>query len=162
MRFLSWFNLFGVLALAVLCGFQWTAGRRASLENVRLDMTVQKQSAKIAELETTIIGDKADLDEFRQRLEQSETAIKDAESRIVQLAHERDAVMVERDTALAEKKKANADLAALQGELSKWVDAVSSEMRRCTNLRTKLRRHRRLATTPSINSTIWRPGIMRS
>ena len=31
-RFLQWFNLFGILALAALCAVQWRANRRLNLD----------------------------------------------------------------------------------------------------------------------------------
>ena len=40
MRILSWFNVLGILALAVLCGFQWEKDRKTSQEAVSLDKHV--------------------------------------------------------------------------------------------------------------------------
>ena len=124
MKFLGYFNLLGVLALAVLCVFQWEVNRRLNLEHVSLDMTRQVQAQKIAELEKTIAGDKADLNDFRKRLEQAEAAIKANEATIVKVTDERDQAAAQRDAVTIERDRAMADRDALQADLQKWVDAV--------------------------------------
>ena len=115
MRFLGYFNLVGVAALAVLCVIQWELHRRVSLENVSLDTTRQVQDAKIADLEKTIAGDRADLDGFRG-LEQSEQAIREAEARIVKVTTERDQAASERDVTAAQH-----DRALAERDASGWI-----------------------------------------
>jgi chromosome segregation ATPase len=103
-RVLQWFNLLGVAALAGLCVVQWSVNRRVNLEAVALEQTRISQAAKIAEQEKTIHDQAADLDDFRQRLELSETELADAFAKLT-------AMRVDRDR--------------LKTELDKWVAAVA-------------------------------------
>ncbi|MDB5333624.1 MAG: hypothetical protein JWP03_4775 [Phycisphaerales bacterium] len=96
-RALQYINLAGVLALAVLCGFQWTANRKAHLDATALEKVRMRQAATIAEQATTIRGNIADLNSFRDRLQTSQTALTEAASKLKTTSAERDKVAVERD-----------------------------------------------------------------
>ena len=67
-RFLQFANLFGVVALAILCGLQWHANRQLNLELGRVRRTHLAQEARLTEREASLQGYVADLDEFRQQL----------------------------------------------------------------------------------------------
>jgi septal ring factor EnvC (AmiA/AmiB activator) len=103
-RMLQWFNLLGVAALAGLCVVQWSVNRRVNLEAAALEQTRISQAAKIAEQDKTIHDQAADLDDFRQRLELSETELTDT---------------------LMKLNVVRADRDRLKSELDKWVAAVA-------------------------------------
>jgi chromosome segregation ATPase len=61
MRILSFVNLAGVLALAVLCVSQWQNGRRQDAEIDRLDTARIDQAAVVKERDSRIVGQVDDL-----------------------------------------------------------------------------------------------------
>ncbi len=97
MKFIAYFNLLGVLVLAALCAVQWQANRRLNLQVIDLERTRQQQVQKMTEQDRTIKGYASDLDEFRRRLEQSDSALKEAETKVATLGMERDQLLAERD-----------------------------------------------------------------
>ena len=84
-RFLSIFNCLGVGVLAVLCAVQWQANSRLENNVEQLDKTRIEQSAKIAQQESTLKDDAADLEDLRQRLSMSESELKTAVTQAGQL-----------------------------------------------------------------------------
>ncbi|HZK79580.1 MAG TPA: hypothetical protein VFC46_00900 [Humisphaera sp.] len=110
MKFMGYFNMAGVMALAVLCAVQWQVNRRVNLQAIDLEKIRQEQVQKIAEQDRTIKGYIADLEDFRHRLEQSDAALRDAENKIATLGAERDAAVAAHDQ--------------LKATLEKWVAAV--------------------------------------
>jgi len=110
MKFIGYFNMFGVMSLAVLCVVQWQANRRINLQAIELEKTRQEQIQKIAEQDRTIKGYMADLEDFRHRLEKSDAALREAETKIATLGMERDRAIAERDQ--------------FKATLGKWVAAV--------------------------------------
>ena len=84
-RFLSIFNCLGVAVLAVLCAVQWQANSRLENNVEQLDKTRIEQSAKIAQQESTLKDDAADLEDLRQRLSMSESELKTAVTQAGQL-----------------------------------------------------------------------------
>ena len=84
-RFLSIFNCLGVGVLAVLCAVQWKANSRLENNVEQLDKTRIEQSAKIAQQESTLKDDAADLEDLRQRLSMSESELKTAVTQAGQL-----------------------------------------------------------------------------
>ena len=85
MKFIGYFNIPGVMSLAVLCAVQWQVNRRINLQAIDLEKTRQEQVLKIAEQDRTIKGYASDLEDFRRRLEQSDAALREAETKIATL-----------------------------------------------------------------------------
>ncbi|MGD0388053.1 MAG: hypothetical protein ABSC42_03775 [Tepidisphaeraceae bacterium] len=77
-RFFSIFNCLGVGVLAVLCAVQWQANSRLENNVEQLDKTRIEQSAKIAQQESTLKDDAADLEDLRQRLSMSESELQNS------------------------------------------------------------------------------------
>ena len=73
---MKYLNFLGVVAVAILCGFQWQTNSRLNLEAQSLEKTKLEQAAKIDEQDRTIKNDAADLDDLRMRLSLSETALR--------------------------------------------------------------------------------------
>jgi uncharacterized coiled-coil DUF342 family protein len=100
---MNYLNFAGVIALAVLCSFQWQINSRVNLEAQSLQKTTLEQAAKIDEQDRTIKNDAADLDDLRNRLSLSESALADDEVTIKQLKAALDkwiAAVAQRDQAL--------------------------------------------------------------
>jgi uncharacterized coiled-coil DUF342 family protein len=100
---MNYLNFAGVVALAVLCSFQWQTNSRINLEAQSLQKTTLEQAAKIDEQTRTIKNDAADLDDLRGRLSLSESALADDEATIKQLKTAMDkwiAAVAQRDLAL--------------------------------------------------------------
>lgn len=110
-RFLQYFNLAGVAALAILCAIQWQQNSRINQEVIELEKVRLEQAAKIAEQANTIKGDAADLEEFRQRLVQTGNALKESDAKLAACTAERSQLTAERDQ--------------LKATLDKWVAAVA-------------------------------------
>ena len=87
-RFLQYANLIGVIALAALCVFQWSANRRVNLEASALEKTRLELTAKVAEHEKTIKGQAADLDTFREQLSLATTSLKETETKLTKAGRE--------------------------------------------------------------------------
>ena len=109
MKFMGYFNMTGVMALAVLCAVQWQVNRRVNLQAIDLEKTRQEQVQKIAKQDRTIKGYMADLEDFRHRLEQSDAAIRDAETKIA---------------TLGAARRGGCGRDQLKATLEKWVAAV--------------------------------------
>jgi uncharacterized coiled-coil DUF342 family protein len=121
-RFLHYFNFAGILALAILCAFQWQANRTANLEVIRLEKIGLQQASNLAEKEKTLKGSASDLESFRQQLAQTHAELKDLEPKLATATHENLQLVSERD--------------ALKKSLTNWVSAVSArdERLRSANL----------------------------
>jgi septal ring factor EnvC (AmiA/AmiB activator) len=89
-RLIEYLNLFGIIALAVLCAAQWQTNGQLNHDVERLDQMRIEQTAKIAEQDATLKQTSSDLDDSRQRLSISESALKDAEVKLAVAAAERD------------------------------------------------------------------------
>ena len=97
MKRLQYINLFGVLALAILCIFQWQANRKVNLEVNRLEQLRLGQAGKLDEQTEKIHGLEADLTDFKQRFataqseaDETRKRLAGAERDVRQLAAERD------------------------------------------------------------------------
>lgn len=125
-RRLAHFNLVGVVALAVLCGWQWRENRRVHLE-LSASLTARHAlEAKAKEQEGTIRGVTSDLDGFRERLAAALAARKEAERLGNALASTNSALVAERD-----------QLRAAAGE---WTRAVADRDRMLREADDALRR----------------------
>ncbi len=96
-RLLTWINLAGVLALAVLCAFQWRANRALNLDVNALQQNGQAQAARLAEQDKTLAGLASDLDSFRNQITRAHAELREtagklqaSESAVAQLSAERD------------------------------------------------------------------------
>ena len=122
-RFLQYFNFIGIIALAVLCSAQWRTNRRLNLEIFDLEKTRLDQLAKIDEQDKSIKGYVADLDELRQRLTLSESALKESQEKFAALAADRDKVIAERDALKTSLDKFTAAVAERDAALKQagWI-----------------------------------------
>lgn len=96
-RALQLVNLFGVLALTMVCVIQWRTNRTANLEVFHLEKLRLEHTAELAERDNALEGSAADLDSFRKqlanthsRLKRAEAKLLETESRIAQLNLEHD------------------------------------------------------------------------
>jgi len=120
-RFLSIFNCLGVGVLAVLCAVQWQANSRLENNVEQLDKTRIEQSAKIAQQESTLKDDAADLEDLRQRLSMSESQLQKAVAEGTQLKATLSkwmAAVNQRDTAL---KQTGERIKKLAGERNEAI-----------------------------------------
>jgi chromosome segregation ATPase len=101
---MKYLNFVGVVALAVLCSFQWQTNSRLHLEAQSLEKTKLEQAAKIDEQDHTIKNDATDLDDLRLRLSLSETALAEADQKVA---------------------SDEAELKQFKAALDKWVAAVA-------------------------------------
>ena len=134
-RFLHWFNLAGVLALAALCVLQWRMNRQLNLDLRAAEQARHQQTTRLEDQAKRLTGTTSDLDGFRDQLtratttlKQSETKLALAEQQLKQLTNERDqlktsvtnwaAAVSARDAQL---KQAGADQAKLAADRNATV-----------------------------------------
>jgi chromosome segregation ATPase len=67
-RRLQWINLFGILALAVLCAAQWRVNRLLNLEINRMEQARMEQASKFEILTKTSLGQTNDIESLRAHL----------------------------------------------------------------------------------------------
>lgn len=96
-RFLQWFNLVGVLALAALCVQQWRINRHLNHEFNEACKLCLSHSQNLSEKDKKLKGAAADLEVFRDQLARATASLKETETRLAaldrqvkQLANERD------------------------------------------------------------------------
>jgi chromosome segregation ATPase len=110
-RPLTIINFLGVIVLAVLCAFQWSANRRVNLEASKLEKVRQEQVVKLGEKEKTLQGCMADLELFRGQLTQANSTLKDAETKVAANERAIHQLTTERDQ--------------LKSSVTNWAAAVS-------------------------------------
>jgi chromosome segregation ATPase len=118
-RFLQWFNLLGILILAVLLAVQWQKNRQLNLDVEALEKTRLEQLQKIAERDNTIAGYVADLDDFRRRLTMSESQLKELDDKLSAMIRERNGLAAQREQLIAQRDQ-------LKATLDKWIAAVAA------------------------------------
>jgi len=96
-RRLAALNLVGVLALAVLCVFQWRMNRTLNLDINTLEKSGQVQAARISEQEKNLQGLSADLENFRGQLTRAHAELRDTSGKLQTSEHEAAQLGVERD-----------------------------------------------------------------
>ena len=111
-RFLHWFNLAGVLTLAVLCVAQWRVNRQLNLELNTAELARQQQAARLDEQTKRLTGGSADLDGFRTQLTRATAALKQAEAKLAVLEPQVKQLAVERDQ--------------LRASVTNWAAAVAA------------------------------------
>jgi len=118
-RPLQWFNLAGVLALALLAVIQWQANRHVNLQLINAEAAELRQSRGLAEKDQTIQGNIEDMNEFRARvakaateLEEQCSAVKAAEDKLAGVE--------------AERARLAASVEGLKAALEQWKAAVAA------------------------------------
>lgn len=134
-RTLTWLNLLGVLALAVLCAAQWRANRTANLEITRLEKVRLEQAGELKEAKETLAGATADLEQFREQLGRVTTEARAAEGKLSAVQDQVDQLTSEREQ--------------LKHSVTNWAAAVEA---RDGQLREANRRIQELAD--ELNATI--------
>ena len=125
-RWLQGFNLFGVLALALLCGFQWQRNRRVSLEVEALTKVGGEQAAKLKEHDRAVKGCTADLESFRAQVASSQATLQQTEAQSSAAARTIAQVSNERDQ--------------LKASVASWSAAVASRDEQLKQVGERLRR----------------------
>ena len=118
-RWLEIANLVGVVLIAGLCVAQWGVNRALHLRGIENERVGAEQEAKIAELDKTITGYTADLDDFRKQIaveadgrERAEEKLTKTEAARAKVAADRDQVQAAYDNVTATVKKWEAAVAA--------------------------------------------------
>jgi chromosome segregation ATPase len=96
-RSLQYFNLLGVVALGVLCVFQWQANRRANLDEIALEKTRQALTAKVEEQSNSLKNLTADLEGFREQLAKASVSAKESDAKLRAAEREISSLTAERD-----------------------------------------------------------------
>lgn len=120
MRGLQYFNLAGVLALAVLCVVQWHINRALNLQINTLEKDRIAQRARLDEQDAQLKGQLADLDSFREHVKQASQSIRSAESNLVVVRQEAAQLAAERDQ--------------LKESVTNWSNAVAERDDRLAKL----------------------------
>ena len=111
-RFLHWFNLVGVLALALLCVLQWRVNRQLNLDLNAAEKARQQQATRLDDTEKRLKGGASDLDGFREQLTRATTSLKETETKLVALDRQVRQLTNERDQ--------------LKTSVTNWAAAVAS------------------------------------
>ena len=109
-RALTWINLAGVAALAVLCALQWRTNRALNLDINALQQTGQTQAARLAEQDKNLAGLASDLDSFRTQITRAHAELRETSAKL----HTS-------ETAVAQL---TADRDQLQENVARWTAAV--------------------------------------
>jgi chromosome segregation ATPase len=134
-RRLQYLNLFGVLALAGLCIFQWRMNRQLNLEVNQLEKSRIEQTVQFDEQSKKLKGTTEDLEAFRGQLTRANVSLKEQidksagdETKIENLTVERDELktaLVKWTNAVAERdqrlKESNAQIQKLADDLNAAV-----------------------------------------
>jgi chromosome segregation ATPase len=118
-------NLAGVIALAVLCAFQWGQHRAVHLELHALEKARHELDARLKEREQAVQACAADLDGFRQQIVEAKAALAQTEQRSTLAAR-----VVDRATQ---------ESGALKRRAAEWRDAVAERDERLQALQAQLR-----------------------
>ncbi len=126
-RFLHYFNLVGVIALAALCAAQWRVNRQANLEAISLEKARLEQVKKIEEQDRSLKGCADDLEHFREQLTRANTSVKDLEAKLAPVERSVHQLTIERDQ--------------LKTSVTNWANAVAArdeQLRKAEESLTKL------------------------
>ena len=108
---LQYFNLCGVVVLAVLCARQWQTNRHLNHEINRLEKVRLEQSARNDEQRRQIEGYSTDLDSFREQLARVNASVGASHGRLGAAEKEIAQLSAERDL--------------LKSSVTNWAEAVS-------------------------------------
>ncbi|MGA2233288.1 MAG: hypothetical protein ABSH22_20485 [Tepidisphaeraceae bacterium] len=117
-RVITFLNFLGVAALVALSVQQWQVNRALNLKAADLEQIRLDQTAKIAAQDKAIKGYLADLDDFRERLDISEAALKKSEDLVAQKNIQINQLTAERESLLAQ-------IDDLKKSLATWQAAVA-------------------------------------
>lgn len=112
MKRLGWINLFGVLALTVLCVVQWQRDRNLNLEVNRRERERLAQSDKIAEQEKAASELSADLASFKERFKEAHAVAQETRTALRKLEQENTQLLREREQ--------------LKSSVTNWAAAVTA------------------------------------
>ncbi len=96
-RFLQWFNLLGVVALAALCVQQWRINRHLNHEFNEACKLCLSHSQTLGEKDRKLKSAAADLEVFRDQLTRATTSLKEAETKLAAIDRQRKQLINERD-----------------------------------------------------------------
>jgi len=111
-RSLQYINSIGVLALAVLCVFQWQANRRFNMEANRLEKIRIEQAAQIQDQSQKLKGYTDDLESFRGQLTRANVNAGETEKK--QIAAERQLQQLKLESE------------QLKASVTNWAEAVAA------------------------------------
>ncbi|HEY4245322.1 MAG TPA: hypothetical protein VGM64_00635 [Lacunisphaera sp.] len=124
-RTLTWLNLAGVVALALLCVFQWRTNRTLNLDVNALEKNRQLQVIKIGEQEMNIQGLSADLENFRTQLTRAQGELRDTSAKLSTGERDHAQLSAERDQ--------------LKDNIEKWTAAVRLRDQRIAEANDRIR-----------------------
>lgn len=124
-RAFQYINLFGVLALSVLCVVQWQRDRRLHLELNRLEKTRLAQEQQLVEQEKSMRGLTRDLDMFKEQFTSTQTNLVSARQGL--------------ESARSEKTDLENERNQLKASLSNWQNAVTLRDQRLADAQKDLR-----------------------
>lgn len=124
-RSLTWINLAGVVALAVLCAFQWRANRALNLDVNALQKTGQTQAARISEQDKNLAGLAADLEGFRRQIARAHAELRNTAGKL----HASESAVAE----------LNAEREQLQASVTRWTEAVQVRDERIAEANDRIR-----------------------
>lgn len=130
-RFLGYFNLTGVIALAILCGVQWQANSQVNLKAIELEKTGIAQLMVISDQDKHLKNDASKLDDLHDRLDHADRTIREDEANLATCSRERRQLTIQRDQ--------------LKDGLKQWMAGVADATRSSELLRTKFSSSRRHA-----------------
>lgn len=111
LRLLQHLNLAGVLALAVLCGFQWQANRRSELHGIRMDAVRMELASRVGDLQRLLTNSVSDVEVFRNQITGSNTEIRELKQQL--------------ETSERRKDHLELESVQLRSSLSNWMAAVA-------------------------------------
>jgi len=123
-RRLQYWNLFGVLALGVLCVFQWRHDRQLNLELNESKKTLQAQEKQLAENVKTLDGLRADLAGFKESYASARAEATELQKKLTAQERENAKLTGERDQ--------------LKDSITNWVAAVTVRDERLKEANTRL------------------------
>ena len=143
MKPLHYVNLFGVVALAVLCVAQWHRDRELNLEVNRMEKVRFDHESKLAEQQQTLSGLNADLVEFKEQFatNQAELAkarqqLRTGERETRQLTGERDQLKSSVTNWAAAVTSRDQQLNEANGQVRKLANELNASIRKFNELGT--------------------------
>jgi chromosome segregation ATPase len=143
MKALPWVNLFGVLAVAGLCIFQWQNNRQLNLDLNQLEKIRLDQAAKIAQQEQDIHGLETDLAHFKEDLTKTQGELSDtrkklhvAERDVQQLTAERDQLKASISNWIAAVEVRDKRLVEANAKINELADAANAAIKKFNDLAT--------------------------
>jgi chromosome segregation ATPase len=124
-RRLQFVNLFGVLALAALCVFQWQRDRRLNQELIANERTRQSQERQLADNTTTISNLTDDLARFKTDYSAARTETSELQEKLRKLERE--------------KEQLANECGQLKDNITNWTAAVAARDERLMEANTHLR-----------------------